>query len=47
MEKGGRQKGKIDQEKKEGGTRLSVLGFPSLGQEEKGLERSGSGGGTQ
>lgn len=47
MGRGGRQKGKLGQEEEEGGTHLLVLGFPSLEQEEWGLERSGSGGGAK
>lgn len=47
LEKVGRQKGKLGQGEEEGGTHLLVLGFPSLEQEEWGLERSGSGGGAE
>ena len=45
---GGRKaEGKPGQEKEEGGTHLLVLDFPSLEQEEWGMERSGSGGGDK
>lgn len=47
MEKGGREEAKIGQEKKEAGTHLLVLSFPSLEQEEWKQERSRSGGGAQ
>lgn len=41
MEKGGGQKGKIGQEKKEEEAHLLVLGFPSLEQEEWGWKGLG------
>ena len=45
---GGRKaEGKLGQEKEEGETHLLVLDFPSLEQEEWGLERPGSGGGDE